>query len=205
VVVAVVGVEVEVVGVEDAVFGSTNEDSGGNEGVEVAVVGVEVEVVGVEDAVFGSTNGGVEVEIEVSIGGVEVAVVGVEVEVVGVEDAVFGSTNGGVEVPVIGVEVPVIGVEVATIGVEVAVAGVEVAVDSGRISSVLSGIIVDPRCLLSHSATAVTPSCHDSYVRVLPSSVLPTLPGLRVFTATPTVPNRESCSIIAIINRTSTV
>ena len=26
----------------------------------------------------------------------------------------------------------------------------------------ISGMIVEPRCLLSHSATAVTPSCHDS-------------------------------------------
>jgi len=121
------------------------------------------------------------------------AAAGVEVAVVaGVEVAVVGVVVAGVVVAVAGVEVEVVGVVVA------------VATDSRTISSGISGMIVDPRCLLSHSATAVTPSCQEPYVLVLPSSVLPTLPGFRVLTATPAVPKRESCSIIAIINLTST-
>ena len=45
---------------------------------------------------------------------------------------------------------------------------VGVDVDVGVVSSMIgevgsgSGIMVDPRCLLSHSATAVTPSCQES-------------------------------------------
>ena len=64
---------------------------------------------------------------------------------------------------VVVVEVVMIGVDVAVVGVEVACPEpAEVAVDSRIVSRGVSGIIVDPRCLLSHSATAVTPSCHDS-------------------------------------------
>ena len=179
-------------------------------GVVVAVV-VEVAVTGVVVEVFDSMNGGVDVAV---VGSVDVAVVGVEVAVTGVVVEVVDSTNGDVEVAVGGVEVAVIIVEVVIVDAEVAcpefacselAESVEVATGSKTASSGISGITVAPRCLLSHSATAVTPSCQDSYVRVLPSSVLPTLPGFRVFTATPKVPNRESCSIIAIINRASTL
>jgi len=127
-----------------------------------AVASVEVEAVGVDWELIGF------VEVAVVVG---MEVVGVEVEVLGVEVAVTGVVVavGGVEVAVIGVEVAVTGVVVEVIGivvivvvVEVVIIGVEVAVGSKTVSSGISGTIVDPRCLLSHSATAVTPSCHDS-------------------------------------------
>ena len=52
----------------------------------------------------------------------------------------------------------------AVIGVEVAVVVVvvEVTVCSETAASGISALFFETRCLLSHLATAVTPSCHDS-------------------------------------------
>ena len=66
-----------------------------------------------------------------------------------------------VEMVIAGVEVAVSGVVTEIVVVEVAIAGVEVAVDPIAFSGT-SEIIFDTRCLLSHSATAVTPSCQES-------------------------------------------
>ena len=99
---------------------------------------------------------------------VEVVVVAVVEVVVGVEVAVTGVVVAvvGVEVAVTGIVITVVVVEVAIIGVEVAVGvmvkGVEVAMGSRTVSSGIVGVPFDIRCLLSHSATAVTPSCHES-------------------------------------------
>ena len=122
-----------------------------------AVASVEVEAVGVDWELIGFVEVAVVVGVEVEVLGVEVAVTGVVVAVGGVEVAVIG-----VEVAVTGVVVEVIGIVVIVVVVEVVIIGVEVAVGSKTVSSRISGTIVDPRCLLSHSATAVTPSCHDS-------------------------------------------
>lgn len=116
-------------------------------GVVVVAVGVMIGGVSAKDAVpasgWGPASGW-----EVTVAGVEVAVGGVVV---------------AVGVIIRGVEVAVAGVEVACgEPVESAVAGVVVAVGSRTVSSGISGMIVDPRCLLSHSATAVTPSCQES-------------------------------------------
>lgn len=160
------------------------------ESVEVAVVGVEIIVVGVVVEVV--------VGVEVSVlNGVEVAVIGVEVACPELVEGVVS----GVEVDVVGgVVVAIGGVEVA---VEITIAGVEV-VEGSTIVSPGTIEMSDMRCLLSHSATAVTPSCQESYVRVLPSSVLPTLPGFIVSTAIPTVPNCESSCMMAIMSLAST-
>ncbi|KKS84245.1 MAG: hypothetical protein UV61_C0034G0009 [Candidatus Gottesmanbacteria bacterium GW2011_GWB1_43_11] len=120
--------------------------------IEEAVTGVVVEVLGAE-VVTGVVVAVVVVEVACPEL-VEGAVIAVVVEVVGVVVAVVGRL-----VIVVVVEVVIVGVEVA---VGVINEGVEVAVGSRIISSGVSEIIVSPRCLLSHSATAVTPSCHDS-------------------------------------------
>ena len=92
--------------------------------------------------------------------GVVVAVVVVEVTtgmVSGVEVAETGVEAGGetmVDVVVVVVGVMIGGGKSAASGVVVAAV---VVVDISGISE----MIVGPRCLLSHSATAVTPSCHD--------------------------------------------
>lgn len=205
--VAVGGVEVEVLvlGVGVAVVGVVVEVVVVGVEVSVAVVGVEVEVVvvGVDVACDEPVEPAV-VGVEVAVDGVGVAVAGVVVAKPGVEVVVTGVV---VDVTVVEVVVDVVVVVVGVMAGDVEVACpelVEVTAGSKTASSEISGMIVEPRCLLSHSATAVTPSCQESYVRVLPPSSLPTLPGLRVLTATPTVPKRESCSMMAIMSRTST-
>lgn len=130
----------------------------------VAVDVVEVEVAGVVVASSELACG----ELVESVKG---AVTGV---VVACPEPVEGAVAGVLEAA--GMVVIVVVVEVVTIG-EVAVGGtnegVEVAEEpsgsvsaesmtSGIVSTGSSGIVVDPRCLLSHSATAVTPSCQES-------------------------------------------
>ena len=135
--------------------------------IEEAVTGVVVEVLGAEVAAcpvpdefdeswFGVTGVVVAVVVvEVACPElVEGAVIAVVVEVVGVVVAVVGRL-----VIVVVVEVVIVGVEVAVVVIN---EGIDVGVGSRIISSGVSEIIVSPRCLLSHSATAVTPSCHDS-------------------------------------------
>ena len=183
----------------------------------MAVIGVMVDMVVVE-VIIG--NGSM---LGVVVAGMVVAVTGVVEDVVVVEVIIGNGSSIGMVVT--GVVVAVVGVEVATgivsragmiltgvvedvVVVDVVIIGVVgavVAVGSRTVSSGVSGIDVDPRCLLNHSATAVTPSCHDPYVRILPLSSLPTLPGFRVLIAIPRVPKRESCSIIAIMSRASTL
>ena len=131
--------------------------------IEEAVTGVVVEVLGAEVAACPVPD-----EFDESWFGVTGVVVAVVVVEVACPELVEGAVIA-VVVEVVGVVVAVVGrlvivvvVEVVMIGVDVAVVGVEVAVDSRIVSRGVSGIIVDPRCLLSHSATAVTPSCHDS-------------------------------------------
>ncbi len=213
------------VGVDASVFGTGVSASVTLFGTEITgstVLGVEVVMldVDVEVAVLGGVSVG-GVEVAVSVGGVRIGGVEVAVLVGDVDVAALGGVNvGGVEVAVLvgDVEVAVLGVDVEVtvvhvvvvvvvvdVAVGVAVEGVEVATGSESVPSGTSVARLDVRCLLSHSATAVTPSCHESYVLVLPSSVLPTLPGFRVLTATPAVPKRESCSIMAIISRASTL
>ncbi len=73
----------------------------------------------------------------------------------------------GILVIVVVVVVVIIGVEVfvdVVIGdVEVVSSLCEVVADKeSAVSLGISEIIVDPRCLFSHSATAVTPSCQES-------------------------------------------
>lgn len=104
-------------------------------GEEVAIVAVVVDVVTGMISSGGTVNAGVDV---VAVVGVEVATV--VVVVVGVEIVV--------DVIVVAVGVKIGDVEVAIEGVDVGVSGI-------------SEMVVDPRCLLSHAATAVTPSCHD--------------------------------------------
>ena len=55
------------------------------------------------------------------------------------------------------------------------------------------------RCIVSHEATASTPSCHDGYMRSA-EPVFPTLPGLFVRAPTPCVPKEESFCMIATSN-----
>ena len=90
------------------------------------------------------------------VSSVEVVVVEVTTgEISSVEMVVVDVITGMVS----GVEVTV---DVVVVVVGVMIGGVEVATGSRTVSSGISEMIVDPRCLLSHSATAVTPSCHDS-------------------------------------------
>lgn len=178
-------------------------------GVEVSII---VVVVVAEVAASGVKMAVVPVDVEVisgKVSGVEVATSGVNIVVVLVVVEVVSGKTSEVEVAASVVALACVEVVVVVTVVEVAtgkVSGVEVAdgivnVDVSRISETTFVI----RCLLSHSATAVTPACHESYVRVLPLSSFPTLPGFRVLTALPAVPKLESCSIIAIINRVSTL
>ena len=98
-----------------------------------------------------------------SVLSVEVAIIGVVVEVVGIEVVVAGVVVAVVGDKIVVVDVVVVAVGAMVGGVEVACSElVEVAVGSRTVSRGVSGIVVDPRCLLSHSATAVTPSCHDA-------------------------------------------
>jgi len=114
--------------------------------VEVAV---DVGVVVVVEVV--SSKGGPASGWEVTAGEIS----GVEVETVGVVVAeVITGMVSSVEMVVVEVITGMVsGVEVVNDMVVVAV---------GIMIGGVSEMIVDPRCLLSHAATAVTPSCHDS-------------------------------------------
>ena len=112
--------------------------------VEVVVAVVVVEVI------TGMVSG-----VEVETAGVVVVVEVITGEISSVEMVVVDVITGMVS----GVEVTV---DVVVVVVGVMIGGVEVATGSRTVSSGISEIIVDPRCLLSHSATAVTPSCQDS-------------------------------------------
>lgn len=150
--------------------------------VEVAVAGVEV-TVDIVVVTVGVMIGGVEVitdvvsGVEMAASGVEVMVVGVEVVVAGVVVGVITGVVSWVEVAVSGVEVgDKITVDVVVVVVGIMIGGVEacpvvvaelpttgVATDGVDVEmSRISEMIFDARCLLSHPATAVTPSCHDS-------------------------------------------
>ena len=126
-------------------------------GVEVLVLsGVEVATVWTS-VIWSLVLVAVVMGVDVDVVGKLVMVVVVEVVITGVEVAACGELVESVGVMTEGVEVAWSEPSVVNI-----VESVEVAAGSRTGSSRISGIIVDPRCLLSHSATAVTPSCQES-------------------------------------------